>query len=464
MLSPVEPHLQKQDLETFFSGVSVQCGASRPSEIQLVSALEVAYIVYSSVDSAKKVLLRLGGVVNISGTPMSLDYYQLNLKKANLGSESKVTSLQDWICNKCEYKNYAKRPKCHKCETPRTDNCRIVYNTPIVPKSFNPSSHMAARSMMDNTIRQSQFESLVINGEGLKISNEKAVREYFQAYASLRQVTLSINQRTGVCQGFGLLEFFHPEDAEYLHRVITASDFRFNGYPMSAVLSKLNRDSFHSQYKVNEKIESQNEGAKSHEIAGFKLAEPKPVKVTHFVQQSIEIQPPAPVSKDTTQEQLQKYYDDYYKNVFAQLAQMGLYYDRATNTYKPLIEPGGEEPNTDSNDPYGQKSASEVGLNKLQITGSEARNQAQVASKLRPGNSMRHEVDPGELEMPLPLPEEDFETAEPPVPIVPKITSKCDLCKRGFFTSQSHELHKKMDSRHKELVRRQLLQQLGLAK
>lgn len=102
MLSPVEPHLQKQDLETFFSGVSVQSGASRPSEIQLVSALEVAYIVYNSVDSAKKVLLRLGGVVNISGTPMSLDYYQLNLKKSNLGSESEVTSLQDWICNKVE--------------------------------------------------------------------------------------------------------------------------------------------------------------------------------------------------------------------------------------------------------------------------------------------------------------------------------------------------------------------------
>lgn len=34
---------------------------------------------------------------------------------------------------------------------------------------------MAARSMMDKTMRQSQFESLVINGEGLKISNEKAV-------------------------------------------------------------------------------------------------------------------------------------------------------------------------------------------------------------------------------------------------------------------------------------------------
>lgn len=25
----------------------------------------------------------------------------------------------DWICEKCDYKNFSKRSKCHKCERPK---------------------------------------------------------------------------------------------------------------------------------------------------------------------------------------------------------------------------------------------------------------------------------------------------------------------------------------------------------
>ena len=55
---------------------------------------------YPSIDAAKKVLFRLGGVVNITGSPMSLDYYQLNLKKSGSGADFDPTNAQDWICNK----------------------------------------------------------------------------------------------------------------------------------------------------------------------------------------------------------------------------------------------------------------------------------------------------------------------------------------------------------------------------
>lgn len=276
---------------------------------------------------------------------------------------------------------------------------------------------------------------------------------------------MSVNPKTGSCQGFGLLEFFHPDDAEYLHRVITASDFRYNGYPMSAVLSKLNKESFHAQYKVNEKSEMPStEGNKTLEIAGFKFAEPQRTKVTHFVQQPIEIKPPAPVSKDTTQEQLLKYYDDYYKNIFAQLAQMGLYYDRATNTYRPLHEQEGLHSGTERTTHQESKETREEIASSQQPTHSESRNQTKSGASALANEGKGQQTGLDELELPPPPPQHDADQSAPPGPIVHTISAKCEMCSRGFFSSQAYELHKKADSRHKELTRRQLLQQLGLAK
>jgi hypothetical protein len=79
--------------------VSLQAHTSPPEEIQLISALETAYIVYPSVEAAKTILYRLEGKVNIDGTPMEADFYQMNLAKPKtINVDSDL--LQDWICDK----------------------------------------------------------------------------------------------------------------------------------------------------------------------------------------------------------------------------------------------------------------------------------------------------------------------------------------------------------------------------
>lgn len=34
----------------------------------------------------------------------------------------------DWYCDKCDYKNFARRNKCYRCENEKNDNCKLNYN------------------------------------------------------------------------------------------------------------------------------------------------------------------------------------------------------------------------------------------------------------------------------------------------------------------------------------------------
>ena len=37
--------------------------------------------------------------------------------------------MYDWYCDKCEYKNFAKRGKCHCCDNEKNPNCRLNYGS-----------------------------------------------------------------------------------------------------------------------------------------------------------------------------------------------------------------------------------------------------------------------------------------------------------------------------------------------
>ena len=50
---------------------------------------------------------------------------------SNSGSGVKA----DWICNKCQCQNFARRNECFKCSAPKTDDCTIVSSATINPNS-----------------------------------------------------------------------------------------------------------------------------------------------------------------------------------------------------------------------------------------------------------------------------------------------------------------------------------------
>ena len=38
----------------------------------------------------------------------------------------------DWYCDKCDYKNFARRNKCYRCDNDKNINCRLDYNTSTI--------------------------------------------------------------------------------------------------------------------------------------------------------------------------------------------------------------------------------------------------------------------------------------------------------------------------------------------
>jgi hypothetical protein len=40
-----------------------------------------------------------------------------------------LTLAYDWYCDKCDYKNFARRNRCYRCESEKSNTCRLSYST-----------------------------------------------------------------------------------------------------------------------------------------------------------------------------------------------------------------------------------------------------------------------------------------------------------------------------------------------
>lgn len=48
-----------------------------------------------------------------------------------------VNLIQDWICDKCSYNNFAKRNRCNKCDNTKNQKCKVVFNSKAIVKHRN---------------------------------------------------------------------------------------------------------------------------------------------------------------------------------------------------------------------------------------------------------------------------------------------------------------------------------------
>ena len=75
----------------------------------------------------------LGGKANFGGgnTISTVDFYQMNLAQPK-NERGVVNLIQDWICDRCNYNNFAKRSKCNKCDNPKNTKCKVVFNSKAI--------------------------------------------------------------------------------------------------------------------------------------------------------------------------------------------------------------------------------------------------------------------------------------------------------------------------------------------
>lgn len=121
--------------------VAIQVGTSIPDEIKIVIALGTAYVMFPSVPAASKVLLHLQGKLLIGHSLLPIDFTPTGLARNSSPSQgNNVNFVQDWYCDKCEFKNFARRVKCKMCENGRNHNCRVVFNSTSIIKHVPSSS------------------------------------------------------------------------------------------------------------------------------------------------------------------------------------------------------------------------------------------------------------------------------------------------------------------------------------
>ena len=103
ILSNIPTDIDRDVITSVFNDMSSSMNISPPTDIQLISTLNIAYIIYSDIHQAKSILYRCKGKINIRNNVMDMDFYQMNLSRHNI-SNIDDTLLQDWICDKvCVY-------------------------------------------------------------------------------------------------------------------------------------------------------------------------------------------------------------------------------------------------------------------------------------------------------------------------------------------------------------------------
>ena len=131
----------------------------------------------------------------------------MNLSKAR-NNNKEITLVQDWFCDRCEYKNFAKRIKCKKCENPRNHNCKVVYNSPAIVKTPNQGSGQYYNINYNDMFSNSNCASIMIRGHGLLSMNEGQIVEWFSQYLKIKDATIIRNKQTGQANEIALIGNF----------------------------------------------------------------------------------------------------------------------------------------------------------------------------------------------------------------------------------------------------------------
>jgi hypothetical protein len=76
-----------------------------------------------------------------------------------------INVVYDWYCDKCDYKNFARRGRCYRCESEKAPNCRLSYSTQL---SNRPLREESAENC-----------SLMVRGQVISDLDENALLDIF---------------------------------------------------------------------------------------------------------------------------------------------------------------------------------------------------------------------------------------------------------------------------------------------
>ena len=130
---------------------------------------------------------------------------------------TQVSSATDWLCERCNAVNFARRSRCYQCQDPKPARPRVVGDR-------EGTSLLTAASV--STVREGMYDcaeptpTLVLYGLS-QYSGEAEVAASMRQYAPVRRVEL-VRDRAGQTRGVAFVHFAGVEPAQHVLRAIAA--------------------------------------------------------------------------------------------------------------------------------------------------------------------------------------------------------------------------------------------------
>jgi RNA-binding protein 5/10 len=241
IIQNIDESITQELIDQSLREIAINCQTSMPDQIQLISALGTAYAVFPSKEAAKKILYKLEGNLDLGNLKFPIEFYPSSIAKNNKQMPQTlakdVNLVQDWICDKCDYKNFARRIKCYKCENPRNQNCRVVYNSACIIRPNFSSMHMQTPPTAIDTAAGANT-SLMVRGNVLFEISETMLLDIFSKIAPVKDIRMVKNKNTGQMRDFAFIEFYTIDEAEAVLKMTQSPDFKINGQTVTVAFSK----------------------------------------------------------------------------------------------------------------------------------------------------------------------------------------------------------------------------------
>lgn len=99
----------------------------------------------------------------------------------------------DWYCDKCDYKNFARRNKCYRCDNEKNPNCKFNYSSQsVVPTKLSKEENINNCSLM-------------VRGPIIMDTEEEILLDLFESICSVKDIRMIRNKMTGQLKDFAFI-------------------------------------------------------------------------------------------------------------------------------------------------------------------------------------------------------------------------------------------------------------------
>ena len=202
-----------------------------PMEVSLKSQKGYAFVNFDTVEKAVALMDAFGGSCGDKDGPQLIVgdravrlSFARDFRPRNQRNNRPAKVWNDWVCQKCNTTNFARRVKCFGCSASKPEDATIVQASVVAEskptEATKPTNSIVVRNMKLST-------------------TEDTIHKTLSNFAPVKEVRLVRDRVTNESRGFAFVDFYTIEQAE--HCIKSAVDVRVDGALVTLNFSKGDR-------------------------------------------------------------------------------------------------------------------------------------------------------------------------------------------------------------------------------